>query len=83
MNLNNLKTNKIEKIQITKKQAQQFNNMLGILKKIYREYQKPSQIRKDSQKNYGLDFEEAIEMAYENIQNEAKLSVKNVTHLCV
>lgn len=38
-------------------------------------YQSVEQLRKNSQKQYGLDAEEAIECAYENLQSEAKLAL--------
>lgn len=63
---------------ITERQAEQFNIMLGTLKIIAKEYETPEKLRKDSEKKYGLDFEEAIEMAYENIQNEAKKTIKGI-----
>jgi len=68
------------KVQITEKQKQQFNLMLNALKKI-KAYQSPEKLRKDSSKDWGLDFEEAIEMAYENIQGEAAFACKNVKPL--
>lgn len=68
------------KILITEKQKQQFNLMLNSLKKI-KAYQTPDRLRKDSEKDWGLDFEEAIEMAYENIQSEAAFASKNVKPL--
>ena len=69
------------KILITEKQKQQFNLMLNTLRKISKGYQTTSQLRKDSEKDWGLDFEEAIEMAYENIQGEAAFASKNVKPL--
>jgi hypothetical protein len=68
------------KFTITQKQRDQFNFMLNTLKKI-KSYQSPSQLKKDSGKDWGLDFEEAIEMAYENIQNDASNGCKNVRPL--
>lgn len=68
------------KVEITEKQKQQFNLMLNALKKI-KVYQSPEKLRKDSSKDWGLDFEEAIEMAYENIQGEAAFACKNVKPL--
>lgn len=35
-------------------------------------YMTPDQLRRRSEKEYGLAFEEALEMAYENIQGEAR-----------
>ena len=68
------------KVYITEKQKQQFNKMLNSLKKI-KAYQTPDRLRRDSEKDWGLDFEEAIEMAYENIQSEAAFASKNVKPL--
>lgn len=59
-----------KKIEITQKQAQQFNLMLNALTRI-KKYQRPDQLRKSSEKSYGLEFEEALEYAYENMQGEA------------
>ncbi len=70
----------MSKVQITEKQKQQFNLMLNALKKI-KAYQSPEKLRKDSSRDWGLDFEEAIEMAYENIQGEAAFACKNVKPL--
>ena len=71
----------MKKITITEKQVFQFNQMRAMLIKIYKEYQTPAQMRRDSEKQYGLDFEETIEYAYENIQNTAKYAVKGVKHI--
>lgn len=54
--------------------------MLTTLKRI-KAYQSPEKLRKDSEKDWGLSFEEAIEMAYENIQSEASLACKGVKPL--
>ena len=70
----------MSKVEITEKQKQQFNLMLNTLKRI-KAYQSPEKLRKDSSKDWGLDFEEAIEMAYENIQGEAAFACKNVKPL--
>lgn len=66
------------KIQITQKQAHQFNFMRHVLKRISKDYMTPAQIRKDTKGDFGLDFEEMIEMSYENIQTEAAAGCKNV-----
>lgn len=42
------------------------------------QYQSPDRMRKSSQKDWGLDFEEALEMAYENLQIEAKRAIHGV-----
>lgn len=71
------------KTQITQKQAYQFNIMLNQLKKISKQYQTPAQLRKGSQGEYGIDFEEALEMSYENIQNEAAFGCKGVKAIVI
>lgn len=63
---------------MTTKQTLQFNKMLTVLKKISKAYQTPSQLKRNSGKQYGLDYEEALEMSYENIQGEAALACKGV-----
>jgi hypothetical protein len=35
-------------------------------------------MRKNAERDYGLDYEEVLEMAYENLQNEAKSSCKGI-----
>lgn len=71
----------MSKVEITARQKQQFNQMLNTLKMISKGYQTTKQLRKDSEKDWGLDFDEAIEMAYENIQLEAAFACKNVKPL--
>lgn len=39
-------------------------------------YMTPNQLRRESEKKYGLDFTEALEMAYENVRDEAKAALK-------
>lgn len=63
---------------MTTKQKEQFNSMLAALRRISKDYQKPEQLRRASEKQYGLDYEEALEMAYENIQHEAAQASKGV-----
>jgi hypothetical protein len=63
---------------MTTKQIEQFNKMYSTLKKISKEYMTPEQLRKKSEKMYGLEFEECIEMVYENIQGDAKYAIQNV-----
>jgi hypothetical protein len=40
-------------------------------------YQTPERMRRASEKDWGLPFDEAIEYAYENIQQEAKNALGN------
>lgn len=60
------------------KKHQQIRRMYDALNTIAKGYQTPKQLRKESKGQYGLDFEEAIEMSYENIQLEAKSAIKGV-----
>lgn len=46
-----------------------------VLKRITR-YDSPDRLRRSSEKDWGLPYEEAMAMAYENIQNEARLAIK-------
>ena len=41
-------------------------------------YQSPDQLRRNSRKDWGCEYEEAIEYSYENIQQEAKDAIKGV-----
>lgn len=41
-------------------------------------YMSPDQLRRVSEKKYGLDGEEAIEMAYENVLQTAKDAIKGM-----
>jgi soluble cytochrome b562 len=65
---------------MTKKQMQDFNKMRNALIEITK-YQTPDKLRRDSEKDWGVEFEEALEMAYENIQTTAKYAVKGVRAL--
>lgn len=62
---------------MTKKQIEDFNKMRSALIEITN-YQTPDKLRKDSENDWGVEFEESIEMAYENIQQTAKFAVKYV-----
>lgn len=42
------------------------------------QYQSPQWIRKHGLDEYGLDGLEAVEMAYENVLEEAKLAIKGM-----
>jgi uncharacterized protein (UPF0147 family) len=66
---------------MTTKEQIKFNRMLAALKRISKDYQTPQQLRKSSSGEYGLDYEEALEMAYENIQGEAKAAIKGIKPL--
>jgi RecB family exonuclease len=63
---------------MTKKQQYQFNQMLDALREIANQFETPEQLRMSSEKKYGLDYEEAIEMSYENILNTARDAIKGI-----
>ena len=63
---------------MTPKQKEQFNRMRNTLMRIASEYQTPDQLRRSSERGYGIHADEAIGYAYENIQSEAKFAVKGV-----
>lgn len=46
------------------------------LKRIARDYQTPEQLRRSCERDYGLNYEEALIYAYENIQSEAAAAIK-------
>lgn len=70
-----------KKIMITETQAHDFNRMLYALRKIWKFYQTPEQLRRGSEEQYGLGFEESIEMAYENLRGEAYRASKGVKEI--
>lgn len=55
-----------------------YRRMYHALKTIANYYQTPDQLKRDSKKDWGLDYEESLEMAYENIQQLAKEATKGV-----
>ena len=52
--------------------------MRAALKRIATGYQTPEQLRRGAEREYGIAAGEAIEYAYENIQQEAKSAVSGV-----
>ncbi|MCK8494159.1 MULTISPECIES: hypothetical protein [Spirosoma] len=63
---------------MTKKQAEQFNDMLSTLRRIAKGYQSPGQLRKISQRQNRVDYTETLEGSYEKMQQEATECVKGV-----
>ena len=57
---------------------EQQQRMYDTLKRIAREYQTPDQLRRNSERDFGCDYEDALEMAYENLQQEAESAIKGV-----
>jgi hypothetical protein len=41
-------------------------------------YDTPAQMRRSSWTDWGVDYEECLEMAYENLQREAKRAVRGI-----
>lgn len=66
---------------MTNDQEIQFNRMLAALKIISEDYQTSEQLRNEGAKQVGLDYEEALEMAYENIQELATRTIKGIKPL--
>ncbi len=52
--------------------------MRATLKRIATGYQTPEQLRRGAEREYGIAADEAIEYAYENMQQEAGNAVKGV-----
>lgn len=46
--------------------------------RVIAKYQTPEQLRRRCEKMYGLDYEEALGYAYENIQQTAKDAIKGI-----
>lgn len=63
---------------MTPKQQEQFNRMRATLKRIATGYQTPDQLRRGAEREYGIAADEAIEYAYENMQQEARNAMKGV-----
>lgn len=63
---------------MTDRQRVQFNRMRETLKEIAFGYQSPDAMRRTSEKEFGLQYSDALEMAYENIQTIARDAVKGV-----
>ena len=63
---------------MTPKQIEQFNRMRYVLKKIATEYESVARLRRNSEKEWGLYFDEAIEYAYDNIQRDARNAVRGI-----
>lgn len=57
---------------------EQQQRMYDTLKRIARGYQTPDQLRRNSERDFGCEFEDALEMSYENLQQEAENAIKGV-----
>lgn len=63
---------------MTPKQQEQFTRMYLTLQRIAKDYMTPEQLRKKTDKIYGLNYTEALEMSYENIQEEARQAIQGI-----
>lgn len=45
---------------------------------IAKAYKSPKQLKRTSEAEYGLEYVEALEMAYDNMQNEARQAIKGM-----
>jgi len=63
---------------MTEEQKLQFNRMYNTLHRIANHYETSEQIREAAEDSLCLDFEEDIEMAYDNIQVEALFAIQGV-----
>ena len=60
---------------MTENQKKNYNAMLRTLKSISK-FETPEYLRRHSEKEYWLEYEESLEMAYENMQLLAKQCCK-------
>ncbi|WP_033447563.1 hypothetical protein [Bordetella bronchiseptica] len=60
------------------KRAEREQRMYDTLKRIARGYCTPDQMRRSEKARCGLDYEEALGYAYENIQREAAQAIKGM-----
>lgn len=51
---------------------QRYYDALNLITK----YDTPERLKKRAERDYGLTGDEAIEMAYENVLNEARMAIK-------
>lgn len=71
---------KQEQLLIATKKALELQERVTELEIVLRRiatYQTPDQLRQNATSDYGLNYEEALEMAYENIQQEAKAALES------
>lgn len=63
---------------MTDKRVEREQRMFDTLKEISKGYMTPKQMRRNAEKSYGIDYEEMLEYAYENIQQLAALAIKGM-----
>ncbi len=60
------------------KRLEREQRMYDALREIAKGYQTPAQLRKNSEKQYGLCYEEALEFSYENVQTTAARAIQGM-----
>lgn len=65
---------------MTPKQAENYNKMLFSLRTIIK-YESLDALRRNAEKVYGLSYHDTLEMAYENIKQEAKIGARGVREI--
>lgn len=58
--------------------VEQQQRLYDALRRIAKEYMSPTQLRRSSQWLYGLEYDEALEVAYENIIAEARSALRGI-----
>lgn len=66
---------------MTDKQRETYNRMRLALRKNHLGFQSTSQLRRNCDRDYGIDYMEALEMAYENMQSVAEQAVYRVCEI--
>jgi len=61
---------------MTEKQVKTLKAYHAALTRIARAYASPARLKRSAGGDYGLQYVEALEMSYENIQQEAQLALK-------
>lgn len=62
--------------QVYNKIVTNYNSMLSTLQRIAKEYETTTELEKSCWDNWWCEYTEAVELAYENIQEEAKQVIK-------
>lgn len=60
------------------KRTEREQRMYDALRRIAKEFQTPAQLQRSSERQYGLEYAEALEYAYENIQQLAQQAIKGM-----
>lgn len=59
-------------------EAELIVSLYEALRHIAKDYQSPAQLQRGAEREFGLSYGEALEMAYENLQWEASRAIKGV-----